>query len=245
MKLRLAAALPLAAALACASPADAATTLNLTGSSALSGPAGNTRTYTVGGITVQASAWTLLNGTTLTSAYLGAYSNGLGITNSNEGTGGSNMHAVDNAGSYDFIVLVFNQAVNIASGVLNPYGQNGGAADNDAAVSYANIAGLTPASTITAANPLFAGLEGNLWNVNGNLGAGYSTSFNSTGRFGNVWLIGASRTNADGVLDGFKLKSIVVTAVPEPGTWAMMLLGFGAVGFAMRRRREGLIPQAA
>lgn len=28
------------------------------------------------------------------------------------------------------------------------------------------------------------------------------------------------------------------TAVPEPGTWAMMLAGFGAVGFAMRRRRK-------
>lgn len=27
-------------------------------------------------------------------------------------------------------------------------------------------------------------------------------------------------------------------AVPEPSTWAMMLLGFGAVGFAMRRRRS-------
>lgn len=27
------------------------------------------------------------------------------------------------------------------------------------------------------------------------------------------------------------------TAVPEPGTWAMMLFGFGAIGFAMRRRK--------
>jgi hypothetical protein len=26
-------------------------------------------------------------------------------------------------------------------------------------------------------------------------------------------------------------------AVPEPSTWAMMLLGFGAIGFAARRRR--------
>lgn len=26
-------------------------------------------------------------------------------------------------------------------------------------------------------------------------------------------------------------------AVPEPGTWAMMLLGFGAIGFSVRRRR--------
>lgn len=27
-------------------------------------------------------------------------------------------------------------------------------------------------------------------------------------------------------------------AVPEPATWAMMLLGFGAIGFAMRRRKQ-------
>lgn len=30
------------------------------------------------------------------------------------------------------------------------------------------------------------------------------------------------------------------TAVPEPATWAMMLLGFGALGVAMRRRRANL-----
>jgi hypothetical protein len=28
------------------------------------------------------------------------------------------------------------------------------------------------------------------------------------------------------------------SGVPEPATWAMMLFGFGAVGFAMRRRRN-------
>jgi hypothetical protein len=31
---------------------------------------------------------------------------------------------------------------------------------------------------------------------------------------------------------------ITTGAVPEPGTWAMMLLGFGAVGFTMRRQRK-------
>jgi len=30
---------------------------------------------------------------------------------------------------------------------------------------------------------------------------------------------------------------IPTTAVPEPATWAMMLLGFGAIGFALRRRK--------
>ena len=31
--------------------------------------------------------------------------------------------------------------------------------------------------------------------------------------------------------------SSINAAVPEPSTWAMMLIGFGAVGFSMRRRR--------
>ena len=34
------------------------------------------------------------------------------------------------------------------------------------------------------------------------------------------------------------------SAVPEPATWGMMLLGFGAVGFSMRRRRPSLLQAA-
>jgi hypothetical protein len=33
----------------------------------------------------------------------------------------------------------------------------------------------------------------------------------------------------------------IQAAVPEPGTWAMMLLGFGAIGYSMRRRRKPLL----
>lgn len=39
----------------------------------------------------------------------------------------------------------------------------------------------------------------------------------------------------------FFLDNITITqAVPEPATWTMMLLGFGAIGFAMRRRKPAL-----
>lgn len=37
-----------------------------------------------------------------------------------------------------------------------------------------------------------------------------------------------------------------ISAVPEPSTWAMMLVGFGAIGASMRRRRRvAAIPQMA
>lgn len=34
----------------------------------------------------------------------------------------------------------------------------------------------------------------------------------------------------------FLLSGLTITAVPEPATWAMMLLGFGVMGFGLRRR---------
>jgi hypothetical protein len=33
--------------------------------------------------------------------------------------------------------------------------------------------------------------------------------------------------------------------VPEPATWALMLVGFGVVGYTMRRRRKTIMPQVA
>ena len=37
---------------------------------------------------------------------------------------------------------------------------------------------------------------------------------------------------------GFATLTRTAGAVPEPATWAMMLLGFGAIGLAARRRKE-------
>jgi hypothetical protein len=39
--------------------------------------------------------------------------------------------------------------------------------------------------------------------------------------------------------------TVNVAAVPEATTWAMMLLGFGAMGFAIRRRRRPVLAQVA
>jgi hypothetical protein len=49
----------------------------------------------------------------------------------------------------------------------------------------------------------------------------------------------AVQTNNPGVADAFGLDNISYNGavVPEPATWAMMIMGFGLVGFAARRRR--------
>jgi hypothetical protein len=50
-----------------------------------------------------------------------------------------------------------------------------------------------------------------------------------------------NNTNASGTLTG----NVTISAVPEAGTWALMLLGFGAIGLTIRRRRRPVLAQLA
>jgi hypothetical protein len=45
--------------------------------------------------------------------------------------------------------------------------------------------------------------------------------------------------------NGFSGDTTAVGSVPEPSTWAMMLLGFGAMGFNIRRHRRPMLAQIA
>ena len=49
---------------------------------------------------------------------------------------------------------------------------------------------------------------------------------------------GVQGTIVDNGLTRYGAGSFIVAAVPEPATWAMMLLGFGMVGFGLRSRRK-------
>jgi len=89
------------------------------------------------------------------------------------------------------------------------------------------------------------------------IGAHYGNIPDPGASQGNVsvfWLFDFGTTGADHVTlnntQGWSNAALYETGtppgVPEPATWAMMLLGFGGVGVAMRRRRKaGLLTQFA
>ena len=95
----------------------------------------------------------------------------------------------------------------------------------------------------------FANLPANSLRIDGFLG-GMLTSSLTIGSLGQFQTVNTgSFTNVDRVVfdglggqGGFELDNVAlnsaVAAVPEPTTWAMMLAGFGGIGFAMRRRKD-------
>lgn len=84
------------------------------------------------------------------------------------------------------------------------------------------------------------------------LPAGSSTSLNfSVTNTADAWASWTPSFKIDwtGTKNNYDLVSQPIplnTAVPEPATWAMMLLGFAGIGFAIRRRRsQNVLAQVA
>jgi hypothetical protein len=46
-------------------------------------------------------------------------------------------------------------------------------------------------------------------------------------------------------VDNVSISTAAAGAVPEPATWSLMLMGFGAIGFSLRRSRRSLQPITA
>ncbi len=95
--------------------------------------------------------------------------------------------------------------------------------------------GLT--ATAGSASAVFtstnSGSQTNLWQPE-------SLAFTASGAATTISLVGNSGGNYIG-LDNVSVVQ-TVAGVPEPAMWAMMLIGFGSVGAAMRtHRRQGLV----
>lgn len=77
-----------------------------------------------------------------------------------------------------------------------------------------------------------------------------SHTFNSPGaglQVGTAYDVGAgpfsitTRYTVSGTGNGGAFGTIGVAAIPEPGTWALMIMGFGGAGAMLRSRRRALV----
>lgn len=243
-----------AATLVAAVPAQAADfIIDTAATKAMTSGYGNTFTYSVlstdrkSTVNVKATAWVRdFNGNYSAGQLYSWGSAGLGIYQAGES--GTNYHTIDNANGWEFVVLQFDQAVSLQSAVLNPYilGTNK-TSDNDAFIARGTM-NYASAVTGAALKNLEAGLNydptkqaGATW-FNSNSadynGSATQTYNLATSKAGNLWIVGGSFNGPDGTNDAFKLNTIKVTSgVPEPTTWMTMILGFGMIGAAIRRRR--------
>lgn len=196
---------------------------------------------TLGTFNVRATAWSLetVNGNTyVRDSKLMVYDGGLGVISNDDGNGDQNRHTIDNNVRKDFILLQFDKHVRFISATFNTYSVRGATRDSDATFKYGVMDGglewndslqFLNNQNVSSLNALFDGGFTSLG------GSASNTRDINPGRYaGDIWLVGADFINSDRKTDGFKFTNLAV--VPEPGTWAMMIAGFGLVGAAMRRR---------
>lgn len=114
-------------------------------------------------------------------------------------------------------------------------GQKGGS-NYDPTDLHFIVTNTAPGGTLT-----FAGVGATFY-ADGRLKTqGTGPSFTSTTASGNnpggFWFAADVITNTGATFDIAAKDAFAVTTVPEPATWAMMIMGFGAAGAILRRRR--------
>jgi hypothetical protein len=149
-------------------------------------------------------------------------------------TGAGNTGPTD--GVFQNVATVAGQLYKLSFWVGNAAGSPGG--------------GNTPFYTLPSSTNLVIGLSGAGSFTNPNQSPGginwqeFSHTFTASGPSTKIWFL-----NNTPLLDNYLgLDDVSIAAVPEPSTWAMIILGFGGVGFmAYRRSRkdQGLALAAA
>ena len=199
-----------------------AITINFTGDSATSGTAGNVRSFSSEGVTVNVSADTRF-GSAWQPSYVGIYPSGLGVTNSTEGTGAGEGHSTGDVSGIDRIIFSFSTAVMLHTIGLDAY------YDTDMTL-WRFAAGVWTA------------LENNFGAWNDRV-----ASVNAGGLASTLWAVSALQTT-DSNSDSFKISSIDFCttptvqqappppSVPDSGS-SLLLLALAFVSVAFLRGR--------
>ncbi|MDD2669535.1 SdrD B-like domain-containing protein, partial [Zoogloea sp.] len=178
-------------------------TFDFSGSSATDGTNGNIRSYTSNGISVNTSAWSRdKTYGTWSSAWLGSYGGGLGVTDSSEGSGSDVSHTVDNVGRDNFVLFEFSQSVVVDKAYLG-YVVN----DSDVKVWIGTVNGAFD-SHITLSDAVLTSMGFTEVNQTTLTSARWA-DLNAAGYVGNVLIIAADTTDTSPE-DYFKIDQLVV-----------------------------------
>lgn len=153
-------------------------------------------------------------------------------------------YTVDNEQFTDSFFFNLGQSANLTAGtLLTQAGGNEAPFKGDLDIEFVNVlSGATTLFTLaktttpgeTDKNEMFSVPNSNL----NQLFAAGNYSVVIRGFADNVSPSVARGGAGPGTYNGSLTFAAAAAPVPEPGTWAMMLLGFGAVGFGLRRRRS-------
>lgn len=197
------------------------------------------KTFTDGTVSVKVSAFSINNSNKVETAWLGSWSPGMGVLNkANDGS-----HTIDNQGYTDFVILAFDQNVTLGDAMFSTgfYGGSDFYNDTDATIGYFGGSSFNVSSLVGTSKSNLASLF-STYSSNSIGNGNQSRDINPYDATSSVWLIGAAFSNPDKYRDGFKIKSLTyslpTTGVPEPGTWALMIMGVGLIGASLRRKRS-------
>lgn len=133
--------------------------------------------------------------------------------------------------------------VNTGTGAVAPFADigNPNVVFDQVVVVQKDGTGLVPGGP--ALDPAWIAISGGTVSLNLPLSLFPSTGA-PAGLYGwNLWPRGPGTGNA--AVTDFAPDNAMLAAVPEPGTWATMLLGFGAIGFSIRRSRRSALRSVA
>lgn len=198
-------------------------TFTLTGDTAVTGSAGNIRTFTgSNGVQVKASAFSRKSDGTWQTAYLGAYSTGLGVTATNE-DGSYGSHKVDNMGRVEYVLLEFASPVAINHIKLDSIGD-----DSDISVWIGNK--TNPFSNhITLSDSVITSLGAVEENATDESLTARTADVNGDLTMGNVVVISALASDTSPE-DEFKIRHLIADCVETGGyvTYTYTQGGWGA-----------------
>lgn len=183
-------------------------TFSLGGGSNSGTGAGNVRTFSVNGISAKATAFSRDASGVWTTAYLGSYTGGLGVTDNSEGDGSNNRHTLDNIDQRNYILIEFNQAVAITGATL------GYVVDDSDLTIWVGSATDPYNNHQTLSDAFLAGL-GYTEDNDTTLTTARTAAFNAGKLTGNVFVIAASTSDTTPE-DKFKVQSLGICAPAQP-----------------------------